>query len=83
MIAGNFKSALDRAFVDAQSRGHKFVDINSGNLHREVGGYPRASHRMPVCCDVMRATMKPGDRVLEEPPGGRGASLTIRYVLPR
>jgi 5-methylcytosine-specific restriction protein A len=40
---------------------------------------------MPVCCDVMRAAIASdvGDRVLQEPPSGQGASLTIRYVLPR
>jgi hypothetical protein len=34
---------------------------------------------MPVCNDVMRCEMQPGDIVLHEPPQGRGASLTIRY----
>jgi 5-methylcytosine-specific restriction protein A len=48
-----------------------------------VGGYPGENHRMPVCCEVMRSTMAPGDQVVETPPSGKGAALTIRYRLPR
>ena len=83
MTADDFRVALNRILGDAQRRGHKFADITSGNLHREVGGYPGPDHRMPVCCEVMRASMRPADQVLAAPPKGKGASLTIRYVLPR
>jgi hypothetical protein len=40
---------------------------------------------MPVCCDVMCAAMSEshGDRIESAPPKGKGASLAIRYVLPR
>jgi len=31
----------------------------------------------------MYAEMREGDRVLCAPPKGRGATLTIRYLLPR
>ena len=34
-------------------RGAGHVEINSGELHRAVGGYPGADHRMPMCCDAM------------------------------
>ena len=67
----------------AEARGAPYVDINSGQLHRKVGGYPGNNHRMPVCCEVMYAEMKDGDEVLDAPPKGKGASLTIRYQLPR
>jgi 5-methylcytosine-specific restriction protein A len=55
------------------------VDVNSGDLHRQVGGYPGRNHRMPVCCEVMYGKMKGDDAVLSAPPKGKGASLTIRY----
>ncbi len=38
---------------------------------------------MASCCDVMYALMKPSDVVLKAPPKGKGASVTIRYQLPR
>lgn len=63
--------------------GASYIDVNAGELHRRVGGYPAASHVMPTCCGVMRAEMMAGDDVLSEPPKGKGASLAIRYRLPR
>jgi hypothetical protein len=42
------------------------VEINSGQLHREVGGYPGQNHRMPICCAVMRSEMSAGDAILED-----------------
>lgn len=61
------------------------MDVNAGELHRRVGGYPGSNHRMPVSCEVMRSAMgsDAGDIVLSQPPKGDGATLTIRYVLPR
>jgi hypothetical protein len=40
---------------------------------------------MPMCCEVMRDAFAPdvGDAIVEEPPSGQGAILTIKYVLPR
>jgi hypothetical protein len=40
-------------------------------------------HRMPVCCHVLRANMRPGDQILAAPPKGDKAMLEIRYRLPR
>lgn len=31
----------------------KAVEIISGNLHRQLGGYPGKSHRMASCCQAM------------------------------
>ena len=67
----------------AERRGVPYVDINSGELHRKVGDYPGPNHTMPSCCNVMYGEQKAGDKVLSSPPKGRGASLTIRYKLPR
>ncbi len=70
-------------FMQAELRGDSYIDINSGELHRKVGGYPGPNHRMPVCCNVMYREQRVGDKVLSSPPKGQGASLTIRYKLPR
>ena len=69
--------------LDAQQQGKNFVDIKSGDLHRVVGGYPGYNHRMPICCNVMKKNMRYLDQILDEPPKGFGASLVIRYKLPR
>jgi hypothetical protein len=78
-----FKEALLAHFREAQQEGLREITITAGELHREVGGYPGSSHRLPVCCSVLRQAMLPGDEVVQAPPSGKGASLKIRYQLPR
>jgi hypothetical protein len=38
---------------------------------------------MPNCCRIMYDAQRAGDQVLIKPPSGVGASVTIRYSLPR
>jgi transcriptional regulator with XRE-family HTH domain len=79
----HFEDALEAILAVATREGRAHLDVKSGDLHRRVGGYPGAAHRMPVCCAVMEARMIQGDRILAAPPKGRGATLLIRYNLPR
>ncbi len=83
--ADDFRNELYRMMLEAMKAGKAFAEINAGELHRRVGDYPGKDHRMPICCDVMRRALAAdaGDVILEQPPRGQGASLTIRYVLPR
>lgn len=81
--ASGFRNAIDAILVQSEDRGLSFVDIRSGDLHRKVGGYPGPSHRMPICCSVMRSIMGSNDVVIQSPPKGNGATLVIRYSLPR
>jgi len=77
----DFQRELDSIFLSAQENAQPHIDIRAGGLHRQVGGYPKHSHRMRNCYSVMRQYMKPGDEILNEPRRGQGASLTIRYFL--
>jgi len=79
----DFQKAIDEIFRSAQQQGLREITIKSGGLHRSMGGYPSNNHRMPVCCHVMRENMRPGDQILSAPPKGDGATLVIRYKLPR
>jgi 5-methylcytosine-specific restriction protein A len=81
--APDFRAALSTILGNATREGAQFADVKSGDLHRKVGGYPGTDHRMPICCSVMRSEMKVSDRVLTEPPKGKGATLLVRYHLPR
>lgn len=78
--ADTFRNALKRILNESKG---SLVDVTSGELHRLLGGYPGKHHNLTTCCNVMTKAMQPGDRVLASPPGGRGATLKIRYVLPR
>src|SRR5260370_11450472 len=78
-----FRTALNEMLSEASRGKHQHIDIQAGLLHRRTGGYPGPSHAMPSCCSVMRSAMAEEDRVVAEPPKCNGASLTIRYRLPR
>jgi 5-methylcytosine-specific restriction protein A len=81
--SGEFRTVLEARLALAEREAKHFIDIEAGGLHREVGGYPARNHRMPLCCQVMRQAMNDRDRILAEPKKGQGASLKIRYALPR
>ncbi len=85
LTAEDFRDELYRIMDEAVREGRKYVDVNAGEVHRGLGGYPGPEHRVPVCCKVMKEAVAQdyGDKVLQEPPSGQGASLTIRYKLPR
>jgi hypothetical protein len=78
-----FSAALEAEFAHGVRVGMPTITVQAGELHRRVGGYPGPNHRMPICCEVMRATMRAGDRIVAQPPSGIGASLEIEYRLPR
>lgn len=56
-----------------------FIELTSGDIHRQLGDYPGKNHHMPVCCSVMRSLMKNGDAIIHSPLKGNGATLKIRY----
>jgi len=75
-----FREALRQVFNESKA---SFVDVTSGELYRMVGGRTGRDHKMPGCCNAMTKAMQSGDTILAKPPKGRGATLTIRYILPR
>jgi len=75
-----FREALQRVLAEAQG---SFVDVTSGEFYRSVGGGTGRSYAMAACCNVMMAVKRDGDTILHSPPKGKGATLTIRYILPR
>ena len=81
--ADEFRAALRGRFDRATEEGKRSLEIRSGDLHEEVGGYPGSNHRMRNCCSVMRSEMTEGDVEVDAPPKGDGASVVIRYTLPR
>jgi hypothetical protein len=83
LTAADFHTTLCSLLSEASSSQDSYIDIQAGQLHRRVGKYPGPDHSMPTCCSVMRSAMRDGDSVLAQPPKGKGASLTIRYRLPR
>lgn len=79
----DFRTEIQRMLRSATKQGARYVEITSGEVHRRLGGYPSANHRMPVCCDAMYGAMNVGDKVIYAPSKGKGATLKVRYRLPR
>jgi hypothetical protein len=61
----------------ARHGGKPYIDVESDNLHKQVGGHSNSNHRMPICREVMMRMMRGGDSILKE----RNETLLIRYVL--
>ena len=78
-----FRRELSARFRRAAERNATVLEVNSGELHRSLGGYPGPKHQMPSCCDVMYEAAGKADEIVASPPSGRGASLAIRYRIPR
>jgi len=76
----DFRREIGRMLDDARSRGLDEVVLISGDVHRELGGYPGPNHAMPSCCKAMRELMGENDEILHQPPKGNGATLKIRYL---
>lgn len=49
-----------------------YIELRSGNIHSEVGGYPGTNHRMPVCCDAMCKAMRGDDEIIAQPRKRKG-----------
>ena len=77
----DFQIALQSLIQRTHEQRKRSIGVRSGDLHREVGGYPGRNHRMPLCCAVMRDAMREGATVESSPESGQGASLLIRYVI--
>jgi hypothetical protein len=51
--------------------------VQAGDLHREIGGRFDADHRMSICCEAMRQTMRGSDCILAMPANKDGANLIV------
>ncbi len=78
-----FKQALLQTLKVAQNKGLKEITVNAGELHRQVGGYPGTNNRMATCTMVLKNEMTDGDIIIKDTNKGAGASVTIKYILPR
>ncbi len=83
--AEDFRRELFLMMASAQNSGREYIEISARELHARVGPPLRRNHRMPNCCQVMKAQLATdyGDVIVNEPPSGQGPTLTIRYRLPR
>ena len=78
-----FETALHDILARADEQERQSVEVNAGELHRQLGGYPGPAHQLALCCAVMRQAMRPGDGVTHQGADAADAALTIRFAMPR
>ena len=83
----DFRAELTAQIKRAAEQGRPHIEVNAGELHRSIGGYPPKvgqTHAMPSCCNVMRQEYAKGKaEIVYETESGQAPALTIRYYLPR
>jgi hypothetical protein len=79
--AWDFRNKLTVILNTAKHSGKSYVDVESGNLHKELGVDANSHHRLPIFHEVMTKMMRPGDLILQETSDGERATMRIRYVL--
>jgi 5-methylcytosine-specific restriction protein A len=81
----DFRSEIQAQIDRAVRQGRPHLEINAGELHRTLGGYPQGgSHAMPSCCAAMYEEFEKGKaEIIFQTSSGHSASLTIRYLMPR
>ena len=80
-IKEDFIKEIEKIRQKFRAKGEAYVDIVSGDIHRNLGGYPGKNHRMQSCCRAMYEAMNTKDEVLYAPKSTYGATVKIRYYL--
>ena len=73
-------SAIARQFIEtvrqsAKDQGAEYVDLVSGDVHKEL----KWKSRLPLVCDAMKNSMKPGDEFIHTTPSGKSSTINVRY----
>ncbi len=68
---------INKLLQEAKLRGEDYIDLVSGDIHRQLG----MRDRMPLVCSAMYEEMMPGDIVLQTTPSGQSSTIKIRYYL--
>ncbi|HJJ28581.1 MAG TPA: hypothetical protein O0X70_04240 [Methanocorpusculum sp.] len=76
--AADFHHELYRRFDGAGEKARALI-ISAGDLHKSL----RAANRMEAAANTLYDMQNIGDVILSVPSGGAGASLEIRFALPR
>lgn len=68
---------ISRILADSETRGVSYVDLVSGEIHKQLG----LKNRMPTVCDAMQQLKKDSDKILFQTQSGKSSTLKIRYYL--
>lgn len=75
--ADDIRQYIEKLFPKAKMAGQDYIDLVSGDIHKQLG----LKNRMPQVCGIMYKTMRPGDEILHTTPSGQSSTIKIRYYL--
>ncbi len=75
--ADDIRRYLEDLFGEEKAKGRDFVELVSGDIHRQLG----MKNRMPQVCQIMYEKMQTGDEILHTTPSGKSSTIKIRYRL--
>ena len=73
----DIKAFIQRIIDQSKDNGLEFVDIVSGEIHKQM----RLSSKMPSVCSAMYQIMRDDDVILHKTPSGKSSTIKIRYFL--
>jgi hypothetical protein len=79
--AWDIRNKLTIVLNTAKHSGKSYVDVESGNLDKEMGGDSSSDQRLPMLHEIMTKMMRRGDLILKEPQAGASATMLVRYNL--
>lgn len=79
----DFRNRLMAILNIAKHSGEPYVDVDSSHLHAELCSDPDLINKLPICHDIMKRIMRPGDVILKEGQNGNTPMMRIRYHLIR
>jgi len=50
--AWEFRNQLSMILNTARHSGKPYIDVESDNLHKQVGGHSNSNHRMSICREL-------------------------------
>jgi hypothetical protein len=83
------QAQLTLQMARASKQGRPHIEVNAGEFHRQLGGYPPKrgkpqTNQMPMVCGAMHQELARGDaQIIHATASGQAPALTIRYSLPR
>jgi len=75
--ANDVRKYIEQLLNEAKLRGEKYLDLVSGQIHKELG----MQNRMPQVCRIMYEKMGASDEILHTTPSGNSSTIKIRFQI--
>lgn len=74
-LTADIREFIRIKIANAQEKGLPFIDLVSGDIHKQMG----LSNKMPSVCTAMYQVMAEEDLILSTTPSGKSSTIKVRY----